>query len=420
MTSEATGGRASTGFNWQTLGVISVYAFGLSILWNSFGPLLMPYLVGRMEPGLKNSYLGLVTAAGLVVALLVQPLAGGISDRSRSRWGRRRPFIALGTLLDFVFLALVGLAGGFWLLFAGYCLLQASSNIAHGPYQGLLPDVVPENKRGLASGVKNLVELVGLVLCSQVVGKLLGQDNVWAVLLLIAGVLAVSLLITLLFVREAAAGGAGEAAVPPLNLRRVGDALRPFSPFERYVTSRFLILAGLASVRTFAQFYLQDVLEMPNPAAAAGNLMTILGLCVLLTVFPAGYLADRLGAKRLNVLAALIGSIGIVLIAGARSYDMIVVYGAVVGAALGVFLSANWALAMQLSPAGEGALFLGLTNLATAGSGAATALLGPLIDAVNRVAPGQGYQVMFVISAVCWAVGAYILARLKISQTALR
>jgi len=140
-------------------------------------PLVIPYLVNKMEPALKNSYLGLISATGLALAMVIQPIAGAISDRSRSRWGRRRPCIVAGTLGDLVFLAIMALAGNFWILFAGYCLLQLSSNIAHGPYQGFIPDLVPEDKKGLASGMKGLVELLALVIGSRVIGSLLGRDQ---------------------------------------------------------------------------------------------------------------------------------------------------------------------------------------------------------------------------------------------------
>ena len=396
---------------------INVYAFALSFLWQTLQPLIVPYLVARLEPSFKNTFLGLITAAGLVVATIVQPLAGGLSDRSRSRWGRRRPYILFGTVGDLVFLAMIALAGNYWVLFAAYCLLQTSSNIAHGPYQGFIPDLVPDNKKGLASGVKNLVELLAMVLGSAIIGSLLGRDQVGASLFAIGAVLFVTMLITMVLVREQRAQGDAEAtAVPPLSLSGVITGLRQHSVFGWYVLSRFLILMGLAAVRTFAQNYIQDVLHADNPAALAGQLMTVLGVAVLVVVLPAGYLADRFGRKRLNVLSAAIGAIGTLLMLDVGSFNDLVMYGAIVGVAIGIFMSANWALAMDLIPAGEAALFLGLTNLATAGSGAAAGLLGPLIDVVNHSLPGQGYNMLFVASAVFWAAGGLILLCLPLKK----
>lgn len=401
----------------RTLITISVYAFALSFLWNTLHPLVLPYIIARLEPELKNTYLGLISSAGLIVATVVQPLAGRVSDRSRSRWGRRRPFIIGGTLFDLIFLAIIAISGNIWLLFIGYCLLQTSSNVAHGPYQGLIPDLVPDSKKGVASGAKSLAELIALVLGSAAIGALLGRDLTAAAIGAIAGVLLVALIITIIHVREEQpTHDAVDSAVPPLSLSHVGAALRQHSVFAWYIVSRLCILAGLAAVRTFAQNYIQDVLQADNAAQQAGQLMTILGIAVLLVVLPAGYLADRFGRKRLNVASALIGGLGTLLFLNVRDFNDLVLYGAIVGVAVGAFMSANWALAMDLIPAADAALFLGLTNLATAGSGAIVGLLGPVIDVVNRSAPGLGYTVIFAAASALWFAGGLILLRLPLKR----
>ena len=88
---------------------INVYWFGIAFMWNALHPIVLPALLLRFVPeSLKNTYLGGMTFAGLILAMVVQPLAGGLSDGTRSRWGRRRPWILVGTLLDLVFL--VGMA----------------------------------------------------------------------------------------------------------------------------------------------------------------------------------------------------------------------------------------------------------------------------------------------------------------------
>ena len=93
---------------WDHL-ALNIYALGLSISAGAITPVLLPYLVALfVAQEQKNSYLATVRVAGLAVAMLVQPLAGMFSDRSTHPWGRRRPFIAAGTLLDLVFLLVIG------------------------------------------------------------------------------------------------------------------------------------------------------------------------------------------------------------------------------------------------------------------------------------------------------------------------
>ena len=127
---------------------INAYWFGLSILWNSLHVIILPAVLLTYVPEtLKNTYLGLMTFMGLVIAMIVQPISGSWSDHWQSRWGNRKPFIAVGTALDFIFLAILSWAGGLVWLAIGYIGLQFTSNIAHGPAQGLIPDRIPTKQR---------------------------------------------------------------------------------------------------------------------------------------------------------------------------------------------------------------------------------------------------------------------------------
>jgi len=156
--------------------ILNMYWIGLSFKWNAIHPLILPaVLLNYVPDSQKNTYLGILTFAGLVIATIIQPISGAISDRWVSRWGRRRPLIVIGTLFDLVFLAILGWAGGLVWLFAGYIFLQFSSNIAHGPVQGLLPDRVPVRQLGVASGIKTFMDMLALILilASLVAGSLI-------------------------------------------------------------------------------------------------------------------------------------------------------------------------------------------------------------------------------------------------------
>src|SRR4030042_3081621 len=133
---------------------ITVFGFALTALWQSLHSIILPQrLLDFVPEAQKNTYLGLMTLAGLLLAMVVQPIAGGMSDRSRFKWGRRRPYILIGGIVALLLVPGIGFAGGFAAIFVVYCLLQIASNTAQGPYQAFIPDLVPENTRGLASGV---------------------------------------------------------------------------------------------------------------------------------------------------------------------------------------------------------------------------------------------------------------------------
>ena len=401
---------------------INVYWFGLSFLWNGLHPIILPALLLRLVPeALKNTYLGAMTFAGLILAMIVQPLAGALSDRTRSPFGRRRPWMVAGTLLALGFLAWMAAAGNYWQLAAGYLLLQIVSNSAHGPAQGLIPDLVPEERRGLASGLKNLFDMGGLVVTSLVAGQLMGGDNPALAFALTGGVLLVSTAITVLDTpkaerHRAAADTASAPSTADSSLRDLWRVdWRGHRPYAWLLFSRYLILLGIYAVQGFAQYYVRDWMGVPNAAEVTGNLLASIGLALTLLVFPAGWLSDIVGRWRLNVLAGALAALGIFLLVFARSLPSLYLFGGLIGAATGIFLSVNWALATDLIPVGQAGKYLGLSNLATAGAGATARLAGPLIDGVNAVRPGTyvGYPVVFVLAAAATLVGTVLLVRVR-------
>jgi MFS family permease len=191
-------------------------------------------------------------------------------------------------------------------------------------------------------------------------------------------------------------------------------ALGEHPAYARLLAARFLILLGIYAVQGFAQYYIQDWLALPNPAAVTGNLMATIGLALTLLVFPAGWLSDRVGRWSMNVAAGGLAALGIFLLILARSVLAVYLFGGLIGMATGVFLSVNWALATDMIPQDEGGKYLGFSNLATAGAGAASRLGGPLIDGVNALLPGRflGYPVTFGLASLATLAGAFMLLRL--------
>ena len=141
---------------------ITVFGLAIAALWGSLHTIILPLrLLDFVAEPQKNTYLGLLTFTGLVLAMMVQPIAGAISDRSGFSWGRRRPYILVGTVLAVLLLPGIGFYNSFFAILIVYCLLQISCNVAQGPFQAFIPDLVPGGKRGVASGVKSLLEVVG-------------------------------------------------------------------------------------------------------------------------------------------------------------------------------------------------------------------------------------------------------------------
>lgn len=186
---------------WYDYLTINIYWLGLTTISQTNG-YVQPLLVQRfVDEDQKASFYGDLRLYGLMVALLVQALAGLLSDRSPSRWGRRRPFILVGTLLNMLFIIAMGASPTYWFLFGTAILSQIASNIAHGAEQGLIPDLVPEGHRGRFSAVKALLELMPVIIVGRIFGMLIAEGHMWASIIAAVGILFLSMAITM-FARE--------------------------------------------------------------------------------------------------------------------------------------------------------------------------------------------------------------------------
>ena len=405
--------------------VLNTYWVGLSFMWNALHPIILPaVLLNYVPDAQKNTYLGLLTFVGLIIAMFVQPISGAMSDGWVSRWGRRRPLMVVGTLLDFVFLTLLGWAGGVFWLFIGYIGLQFSSNIAHGPAQGLLPDRVPTEQLGAASAWKTFMDMFSLIIASLAAGRLLDSEtrDPTLIMLVVIGVLAISAAITVFGTREKPTGSEDRMQKnnPLLNLSALRGELfhidiHSNTAYWWLIGERLLFLIGIYGVQSFMQYYLQDVLQVPDPPKQTGDLMAALTITLVILVLAGGWLSDKFGTKRILSIATLATAAGMVLMLVVRDMRGLLIFGSLVGAGIGLFLTANWALANKLAPGDEAGKFLGLTNIATAGSAAIARLEGPAIDWLNHLHPEQwlGYSWMFLFGAICMVVSLLFLRKIN-------
>jgi len=269
---------------WYDLITINIYYLGLSTLANTNG-LVLPLLVqGFVGIEAQGAYLGRLRLWTLMAALLAQAVMGMLSDHSHLPWGRRRPFILTGTLLNLVFIALIGFSAGLSGMF-GYTLLfvfvvgqQLSSNIAQGAQQGLIPDLVPEEQRGRFSAVKAVLELpLPLILVSFVVAGMVSGGNLWGALLFVMAVLAVTMLITL-FVPEKRP----ESAPPPLDW---GPILRLLAMTAAFTTIILILGAAVGwAGRALANGFSDNLQLLLMGAAGLAAMLAATGLGVWISV----------------------------------------------------------------------------------------------------------------------------------------
>ena len=400
---------------------ITIFGFGLTALWSSLHSIILPLrLLDFVAESEKNTYLGLLTFAGLLLAMAVQPIAGALSDRSGFSWGRRRPYILLGTALAVFLLPGIGLYDSFIVILIVYCLLQITCNTAQGPYQAFIPDLVPDGRRGVASGVKSLLEVMGGLALVRLIAYFMGHyfagegsQWLWLSLAALGIILLGAMLATVLTVKERPGAGGSQLPLLPTLYKSFKFDVKASPDFILFLVSRLLILMAMATLQTFALYFLMDVVGVANPAEVTGDLLIVVGICLLAAVYPAGRLSDRIGRRPVVVFSGLLGALGILLLFFAHSYGFIMFCGGLLGISTGAFMSSNWALATDLVPKGEEARYLGLTNLATAGGAALARLIGPAMDPLNAYSPGLGYKIMLLACFIYFIVGSLLLMKIK-------
>jgi Na+/melibiose symporter-like transporter len=400
---------------------ITVFGFALTALWQSLHSIILPLrLLDFVPEAQKNTYLGWLTFCGLILALAVQPIAGAISDRSGFKWGRRRPYILIGSIIALLILPGIGLAGSFAAIFAVYCLLQVATNTAQGPYQAFIPEFVPENKHGAASGVKALLEIVGGVILVYIASLFMdrysagaGRGWLWLVLGILAAVLLATMLATIMLVKEA-------PAAP--KIRRIPFLTELYHTVREamanhdivwFLISRLLIYMAFTTIQQFALYFLRDVIGIDNPAESTARFSIFAVVGMLAAVWPAGYLSDKIGRKPISIAAGLLGAIGIGIIALTKDYGTILGAAVIIGMAIGAFNSANWALATDLAAKGEEGRYLGIANMATAGGAALARVIGPVIDFFNGRRPLLGYNVMLLVCVAYFVIGAGLVFKIR-------
>jgi MFS family permease len=296
--------------------------------------------------------------------------------------------------------------------------------------QGLLPDRVPQEQLGVASSVKTFMDMLTLILASVLAGRLIDPvtRDPTPTMLVVMGLLAAAAAITIFGVREEPT--TVRAAQSPRRVRtlsegeagkrekgRMGSRVK-FSENPAYwwlIAERLVFLIGIYGMQSFAQYYLQDVLQVPDPPAQTGNLLAALTIPLVVLVLLGGWLTDKYGAKRILAIATIVSGTGLFLMLFATDMRGLLILGSLFGAGIGLFLTSNWALANSLAPQQEAGKYLGLTNLATAGSAAIARLEGPALDWLNASWPGAwiGYKGLFVFGALCIFLSIFLLQKIS-------
>ncbi len=394
------------------LAAINAFWFGGGAHWQPIYISLIPVGATLIAGPNADLLIGRVTAAGGIFALLTPILVGWLSDRTVSRWGRRRPWMVAGTILNIIGLGLLALSASQLTFVLAYLVVQLSNNAAGAAYTGVIPDVVRAEDRGRASGLLGTMNQLGTVVGVGLVGvtfKVYGDTR--AGLLagygVVAIILVITLLITVVAVKEpriaksasplagegrgrglaaiicAAAFLVGLIALFAILLAPLGSLLWPvvavfiaagivtvlaarrlpalmafFQAFRSNdffwtFATRALVTLGIFSILPFMELYFRDVVRTKDAGAASAFWLLAVIAGAIIPSMVGGMLSDRTGRRKLFVYisSAMQAVVVSVLLFGlVRSLTVLYVLGIIYGIGYGAYYAVDWALACDVLP----------------------------------------------------------------------
>jgi Na+/melibiose symporter-like transporter len=422
----------STGARTTTLSHLCIAAlwFAFFAQWMSIVPLVVPdQISGILGPGAveREGITGTIVAAGGLVSLVVSPIAGALSDRLRSRRGRRRPFLIVGMLGSAVgLLGLVPFERGslLWLYALMFMNLQLWWNVGAGPYAGLIADIVPQRDQNMASAWLNIMTIAGTVVGNVLVQQLYRPGAPGAVLSALIAVNLACLVVVLVGVREPPSAGSPKPFDLTAFRRSFWIDPARHQDFYWVLATRLINNLGIWSVLTFMLFYFQTVLAIPN---AIGLLPIMLGAGALLAV-PASVIGARLatrhGVVRIVswtswIMAA--AAICYVLVALHPQLWLIVPVGLIFSASYGAYQAVDWALALRVLPSSEDAgKDMGIWHV----SMVLPQVIGPAVSGwiisglTLAVSARFAYLFAFCLAAFWFTLAAWLIRKVRLPAAA--
>ncbi|MGO3886062.1 MAG: MFS transporter [Mycetocola sp.] len=357
--------------------------------------------------------LGTVLSIGLVVQVIALPVVGRLSDRTRSRWGRRRPWIIgglLGLLIGGTVMALLPSMGG---LIAGYTIVSVAGSACVAALLAVMSDSVPVAQRGLVSAFLGLGTVLALVVGSVIIAVLPHNSGGMFLVPAIVGAALLALFAALMRDRPSH----NDAPLPPLSIRTIASTFwvspRRHPDFAWAYLSRFLLQLAYAFLTTYQAFYLISHLDIAAEDVP-GKVMTgtlLLGSATIVSSVVAGRLSDKLGRRKVFVItAAFITAGALLVIAGAADLSLFYLGLVIGGIGYGGYTAVDLALATDVLPnpddaANDLAIFNTASTLPQA--------LAPAIAPTILVLAAQSYPVLYVVAAVVAVIGGCVVFRVR-------
>ncbi|ROO87336.1 Na+/melibiose symporter-like transporter [Actinocorallia herbida] len=363
-----------------------------------------------------EEYLGYIIGTGGLTTVVAAPLVGMLSDRTRSRLGRRSPYLIAATAVGVAALPVLALAPSVPVLGLGWVLAQLGWGTVLPLLLASQADRLPEAQRGKVSGLAGVVQQLAPVAGALMGGAFAGSN---LLLFLVPGTIgAVSMVLFVALVREPDSRGRGDD-LPPITAASLARTYvfdpRQNPDFAWNWLGKFLFMVGLTFNTTFTAFFLADRMGV-RVEEVSGTIAVLAGGGIFATMLGAlggGLLSDRLRRRRIFVLAGGgVFALGVTVMALAPGMPLIIA-GAILGNfGLGVFAAVDQALMLDVLPDREtdAGRFAGIYNFSTTIAQGLAPLIAPALLAVGAADGERNYTLLYLVAAAFTLLGGLVVA----------
>lgn len=373
---------------------------------------LVPNQVQAIDAADKVGNLAIVNTIAAVVTIFFQPIAGALSDRTRSRFGRRAPWMVLGAVIAALFLLGLGASSSIPFIAIFLVLAQAGLNTVNGPASAIVADRFDRSRRGIASAVTGVGTMIGFGVGVGIAGALANDLGLGY---LVFGVLV--LVAVLVFVLTNPDAPSTDLEKPAF---RWGRFVRGFwvnprknPDFAWAFGARFAMILAYQSVQSYLLYILRDHIHVSD--AASNGLATLITAAMLgsalVTTFLGGVLSDKVGRRKpFVIVASLFMAVALVFPVISPTVGAMFALAVVFGVGYGAYLSVDLALMTEVLPdAGRSAARdMGILNVATNVPQALTPVVAWLL--ITYIG---GYTALFIAGIVFCVVGALTILPIK-------
>lgn len=403
----ATGGREK----WTLIASLGLVFFVLFALFTAILGVLLPNQIQDLDPAGKTATLGIVFAITSVFSTTTTPVSGALSDRTRSRFGRRTPWIVGGSLVGGTATILIPHGGNIVGITALWLLATVGLNCMLPPITTVVADRFRPSERGTVSGVVGATMTAGLS-AGTIFGGLLADHMFLAYAIIGTGVMLACALFVLLNPEPPLPASFGSPAPFRLGafLRSFWISPRDHPDFAWAFFGRFSIYMGYQAILTYLLYILEDHIGLSQSAANAmiARMSTVTLIALVFSSLTSGWLADRMGRlKPLVFLAGVIMALAVIAPLTSPTIPGMFGYAVLIGLGYGAFMSVDLALMTRVlppRPEGEEATGKDLGILTTAIN--IPQILSPVMGATLLSLTGNNYPLLFCVAAAWVVVGA--------------